>query len=71
MNVEFEQVEHRVGYKVDRAIGLLLDAEGELERAAGLVAGPEGDVREAVLGVGYLIASNISVRPPPGYSAAL
>lgn len=56
VDVEFEQVEERVVDEVEGAVDFLFDAEEEFERAAGFVAGEEGDVGELTLGVGYVFA---------------
>ena len=50
-------MEEWVVYKVDGAIDVLLHAEKELERPAGLVASREGNVGELALGVGDVLAS--------------
>lgn len=56
VDVELEQVEERVVDEVDRAVDLLLHAEEELQRPAGLVACREGDVGELACGVGDVLA---------------
>lgn len=51
MDVEFEEVEELVGYKVDGAVYVFFDAEEEFEGAARFVAHGEGDVLEVASGV--------------------
>lgn len=56
MDVEFEQVEEGVVDEVDGAVDVLFDAEEELERAPGFVAGWEGDVGQLACSVGDVFA---------------
>lgn len=65
MNVELEEVEEGVVDEVDGAVYVALNAEVELEGAAGFVAGEGGDVGELVRDrVGYVFAS-VSMRAIP------
>lgn len=56
VDVEFEEVEEFVGYEVDGAVDFALDAEEELEGAAGFIAYGEGDVLELARGIGDVLA---------------
>ena len=51
MDVELEEVEERVGYKVNGAVDVALDAEGEFEGTACFITGWEGDVLELAAGI--------------------
>lgn len=54
MDIEFEEVEELIGYEVDGAIEVALDAEVEFEGPPGFIARGEGDILELARGVGYL-----------------
>lgn len=57
MDVEFEEVEEWVGYKVDSAIYIFFDTKKELERSPSFIASREGNVLELALGVCYMFTS--------------
>ena len=54
MDLEFQEVKEFVGYEVDGAVEVALDAKVEFEGPPGFVARGEGDVLELARGVGDL-----------------